>query len=125
MFSFPVTVVVRTDESIYPLKVTIDIDKIAVVKPLLDNGPSFGVESESEANLIPASEIILEDGRKLPVLEPVATLFHYLDAYRQLENFYTFRPRLLEPEAVERSGVVVPLFGTKTTCDTSPGSIPA
>lgn len=125
MFSFPVTLVVRTNESIYPLDVTIDIDKIAVVKPLLDNGGSFGVECDLEAHLVPSSEIILEDGRKLPVLETVATIFQYLDAYRELEGFFTAPPAVTRPEVVERSGVVVPLFGTKLPCDTSPGSIPA
>lgn len=121
MFSFPVTVPVRTNESVYPMDVMVAIDEIAFVKPLLDNTPSNGVESLTSTDLYPSSEIGFVDGRKLPVLETPATIHQYLDAYKSLDEFYTGRQ---EPaEKVEERGVVVPLFKA-STCATSAGSTP-
>lgn len=121
MFSFPVTIVARTDESIFPLDVMVDIDKIAFVKPILDNTDSFGVQCDR--SLLPSAEIHFEDGRVLPVLETAAILFTYLDAYLALDDFYT-GPRADPEEAqpVER-GVIVPLF-KDGSCATSVGSTP-
>ena len=121
MFSFPVTVPVRTNESVYPMDVMVAIDEIAFVKPLLDNTPSNGVESLTSTDLYPLSEIGFVDGRKLPVWETPATIHQYLDAYKSLDEFYTGRPP--PAEKVEERGVVVPLFKA-STCDTSAGSTP-
>lgn len=79
MFSFPVTISCRGAESVFPVCVSVAIDEIAFVKPLLDKAPSFGVESSSN-ELIPQSEIVFVDGRKLPVLEANHTILCYLDA---------------------------------------------
>ena len=120
MFSFPVTVPVRTNESIFPLDVMVAIDEIALVKPLLDKYPENGVESGLSSELYPASEIVFVDGRKMPVMETPATIHQYLDAYKSLDHFYTGRGDHAEQE--ER-GVVVPLFKA-SSCVTSAGSIP-
>lgn len=122
MFSFPVTVPVRTPESIYPMDVHVDIDKIALVKPLLDNNHSSGVESDPLYSLIPNSEIIFEDGRRLPVLETVATITAYLDAYRTLDHFFNEPP--IERQDETKRGEVIPLFKDRS-CVSSEASTPA
>lgn len=121
MFSFPVTVPVRSNEAVYPMDVTIAIDDIACVKSLLDKGDGFGVESSS-SDLVPATEIVFVDGRKLPVLETPATINRYLDAYCTFDEFYT-KAGAAEVEE-ERRDNVVPLFKA-SSCDTSEGSTPA
>lgn len=122
MFSFPVTVPVRTDESVYPMDVVVPIDEIAFVKPLLDKTPSDGVESLTSTSLFPLSEITFADGRKLPVMETPAIIQQYLDAYKSLDHFFTSSGKHADIEEEER-GVVVPLFKA-STCDTSAGSTP-
>lgn len=122
MFSFPVTVPVRTNESVYPMDVMVAIDDIAFVKPLLDKTPSNGVESLTSNELYPASEITFADGRKLPVLETTATIHQYFDAYKSLDHFYTSaEPQPAEIE--EERGVVVQLFKAPH-CKSSEGSTP-
>lgn len=121
MYSFPVTVPVRTNESIYPMDVHVDIDKIALVKPLLDNNHSFGVESDPLYSLIPNTEIIFEDGRRLPVLETVATITAFLDAYRTLDHFFTTPA---DQPVEDLKGVVIPLFKDRS-CASSEASTPA
>lgn len=126
MFSFPVSVPCRTDESIFPLVVNVAIDDIAFVKPLLDNEPPFGVESAS-VDLIPQAEIVFVDGRRLPVLEQAHIIFCYLDAYTALEDFYTedrsvAAMRAVE-EAMEGRDNVIPLF-KDSSCATSEASTP-
>ena len=127
MFSFPVTIPVRKDDSVFPVFVSIPIDEIAVVKPLLDNDPPFGVESAS-ADLIPLSEIVFVDGRRLPVLETPHIIHSYLDAYTAIEDFYTAGLPIWESfeveEPAEERDNVVPLFGSKKPCATSEGSTP-
>lgn len=127
MFSFPVTIPCRTNESIFPVVVSVQIDEIAVVKPLLDNEPPFGVES-APVDLIPLTEIVFVDGRRLPVIEPMHIITNYLDAYTALEDFYTSdfevtMEEVIEP-AVEREGNVIPLFGSRKPCVTLEGSTP-
>ena len=122
MFSFPVTIPIRTDESIFPMDVHVQIDDIAVVKPLLDNSTPFGVGYAFNDPLLPNSEIIFIDGRRLLVLETPATLIAYLDAYRSLDSFFTTGRAAAVEEA--REGVVVPLF-KGGQCDTSEESTPA
>ena len=119
MFSFPVTVPIRRSDSIEALTVSIDIDKIAVVKSLLDKVEESGVESDF-CSLLPATEILLDDGRKLPVVEPVEEILRYLDAYRELDLFFTGGPPVLET----REGNVIPLF-KDSPCASSVGSTPA
>lgn len=121
MFSFPVTVPVHTPDEIYPIYVSVDVDKVAVVKPLLDKSTQTDVDSAEQ--LLPASEIVLVDGRKLLVVESPAAINRYLDAYRVLEGFYTGRAAAVE-EPVRREGNVVPLF-QGGPCATSEGSTPA
>jgi hypothetical protein len=121
MFSFPVTVPIRTDESVYPMDVMIAIDEIALVKPLLDKYPENDVESDLSSEFFPASEIVFVDGRKMPVMETPATIHQYLEAYKTLDHFYTNRTP--PAEKVEERGVVVPLFKA-SSCATSEGSIP-
>jgi hypothetical protein len=119
VFSFPVTVPVRRPDSIEALSVWIDIDKIAVVKSLLDKVEESGVESDFYS-LLPATEILLDDGRKLPVVEPVEEILRYLDAYRELDLFFTGGPPMLET----REGNVIPLFKVGP-CASLAGSTPA
>ena len=127
MFSFPVTVPVRKNESIFPIIVSVNCDDVLVVKPLLDKEPPFGVESAS-SDMIPLTEILFQDGRKLPVLENHEIICGYLDAYLALEEFYTDPMFVCEEEVVEdkadRGDNVVPLFGSRKPCDTSEGSTP-
>lgn len=117
MFSFPVTVPVRYDDGVYPVDLTVNIDDVALIKGL-DKSCGFGIECASSETLLPNSEIVFVDGRKLPVLETAATLNRYLDAYRILEGFYT------QPNGPTEQGNIIPLFG-KSSCDTSEGSTPA
>lgn len=117
MFAFPVTVAIRRDDAIFPLDLTVNIDDVVVIKEL-DKSSELGIECEPSETLLPNSEIIFTDGRILPVLETVATLLVYLDAYRSLEGFYT------QPEGLTEQGNVIPLFGN-SSCDTSEGSTPA
>ena len=126
MFTFPVTIPVRKDDAIFPVFVHVNVDDILLVKPLLDNEPPFGVESAS-ADMIPLSEILFNDGRRLPVLETPHIIHCYLDAYLALEDFYTEDRSLAVlnvEEAVGGADNVVPLFGSKTPCVTSEGSTP-
>jgi hypothetical protein len=125
------------EDQIWTMGVTVNIDDIAVVKPL-DNGYSFGVESDPLYSLLPSAEIVYTDGRKLPVLETAATVNRYLDAYRELEGFYTapappamnssnrashrFPNESASPAA---GGNVIPLFSSKAApCATSEASTP-
>lgn len=125
MFSIPVTVPVRLDDSVWHMDTTVEIDKIVVVKPLLDKDHSFGVESLELYSSTPSTEIVFEDGRKLPVLETAATINRYLDAYRELEGFYTSR-QAAPVENPKKEGVVIPLFPKAASpCDSSEGSTPA
>lgn len=121
MFYFPVTVPIRRDDSIIPIIVNVSIDKIVLVKSLLDNAPPFGVESSS-VDLIPLTELVFEDGRKMPVLEPPHIINCYLDAYRSLEDFYTEGRAAVVEESMGDN--VIPLFKV-APCVTSEGSTPA
>lgn len=121
MFSFSVTVPVHAPDEIYTIYVTVGVDKVAVVKPLLDNSTDLGVYGAE--HFLPASEIVLVDGRKIPVVESPAAINRYLDAYRVLEGFYTGRAAAVE-EPARREGNVVPLF-QGGPCATSEGSTPA
>ncbi len=127
MFSFPVTIPVRRNESIFPVFVSVNCDDVLIVKPLLDNEPPFGVESAS-SDMIPQCEIVFQDGRKLPVLETAHTIHCYLDAYLALEEFYTDNIFRMDDEEVEeqmeRGDNVIPLFGSKRPCATSEESTP-
>lgn len=128
MFSFPVTIPSRNDEGIFPVFVSVAIDDIAFVKPLLDNEPPFGVESAS-ADLIPSAEIVFVDGRRLPVLETAHIINCYLDTYNDIEGFYTEEHGVAVnkrmEQLVEGTDNVVPLFGSPKSCVTSEGSTPA
>lgn len=121
MFSFPVTAIIRHDDRIESLKVSVAIDEVAVVKRLLDSTDTSDVQYATL--LIPLTEIVFVDGRRLPVLEAPADVLKYLDAYRQLEGFYT-TPRPVDVEEVVQQGTVIPLFKTGHTCVTSEASIP-
>ncbi len=118
MFSFPVTVPVSTPTGLICLDVHVAIDEIAVVVNLLDKSSDFGVESFSLYQIIPKSEIIFNDGRKLPVINKHSDILQYLDAYRALEGFYT---KPVDPEPAD--GVVVQLF-RKPPCVTTEESTP-
>jgi hypothetical protein len=120
MFSFPVTIPVRKNESIFPVFVSVAIDDIVIVKPLLDNAHPFGVESTS-VDLIPLTELVFADGRKMPVLEPPHIINCYLDAYRSLEDFYTEGRAAVVEESLGDN--VVPLFKA-APCVTLEGSTP-
>jgi hypothetical protein len=127
MFSFPVTIPCRTDESVFPVFVSVNVDDILLVKPLLDNEPPFGVESAS-SDLIPLCELVFQDGRRLPILETPHTIHCYLDAYLDIEDYYTEEHGVAVNERVEHEvegrDNVVPLFGSKSPCATSEGSTP-
>lgn len=116
MFGFPVTIPVRTDDGIFPLDVVVNLDDVAVIKTL-DNEDELGVVSQSPDPLLPNSEIVLVDGRVIPVCETAATLNVYLDAYRTLDEFFT------RPSGLTERGNVIPLF-KKKPCATSEGSTP-
>jgi hypothetical protein len=128
VFIIPITVPVRFDDEIHRISVSVEIDKIAVVKPLLDIQGNIGVELNQHSTYAPLTELLLVDGRKLPVCEPPAIINRYLDAYRSIEEFYT-APRSVEtgldkaaPEGDR--GVVIPLFGARPPCASSQGSTP-
>lgn len=126
MFCFPVTVPVLRSDSVIQMIVSVAIDELALVKPLLDNAPPFGVESSSD--LIPLTELVFVDGRRLPVLEAPHIINCYLDAYTSIEDFYTASPPVWHEggdPGVGRTDNVIPLFGTKPPCVTSEGSTPA
>jgi len=126
MFSFPVTIPSRNNESVFPVHVSINVDDILLVKPLLDNEPPFGVECGSP-DMIPLAEIVFIDGRRLPVLETASIIHCYLDAYLAIEDFYTIEHSVAVNERVEQLADevdnVVHLFKDKP-CAISAGSIP-
>lgn len=120
MFSIPVTVPFRDNEGVYGFDVSVDIDKIATVNPL-DRETNVDVELDHLYDYRPMTELVLIDGRKLPVCEPPAIINRYLDAYRQIEDFYTDIPIDLS----DRRGVVIPLFPKgRHLCASSEGSTP-
>jgi hypothetical protein len=131
MFSIPITVPFRDNTGVYGIDVSIDIDKVASVNPL-DRRVDVDVELDLLYDYRPMAELLLHDGRKLPVCEPPAIIDRYLQAYRQIEDFYTnqpFRhlrlvPRPVGPEPGE-SGVIVSLFPkAPPSCASSEGSTP-
>lgn len=127
MFAIPITVPFRDDYGVYGFDVSIDIDKIAAVNPL-DRETNSDVELDQLYDYKPMAELLLTDGRKLPVCEPPAIIQRYLDAYRQIEEFYTKPPHLrlvLSPAGPEpgESGVIIPLFKAPA-CASSEGSTP-
>jgi hypothetical protein len=128
MFSIPITVPFRDKEGVYGIDVSVDIDKIVSVNPL-DIEPNSDVELNQLYDYRPMSELLLNDGRKLPVCEPPAIIQRYLDAYQQIENFYTHGlppPGALIPiDLSESRGVVIPLFPKGRSCASSEGSTPA
>lgn len=130
MFSIPVTVPVRFDDAVHGMDVTIDIDKIVVVNPIDIEG-NFDVECNELYDFRPLSELVLIDGRKLPVCEPPAIIHRYLDAYRQIEDFYTQPIQPIEPrrspasQPGDRGNVISLFFGSQPPCDISEGSTPA
>lgn len=120
MFNIPVTVVVAFPERVAYLPSSIDIDRVAYCKKLLDNVDQSGVYGASSP--LPQCEIGLNDGRKLAVVESQEHVLQYLDAYRSLEDFFTQRAC---GEVVETDGNVVALFPqARTSCDTSRGLTP-
>jgi hypothetical protein len=127
MFSIPITVPFRDDVGVYGIDVSIDIDKIVTVTPL-DREVDVGVKLDQLYDYRPMSELLLIDGRKLPVCEPPAIIHRYLDAYRQIEDFYTRPPHLRIVADPDKAGadrsVVVPLFPKAPACASSEGSTP-
>lgn len=130
MFSIPITVPYRDDTGVYGIDVSIDIDKVASVNPL-DRTVDVDVVLDQLYDYRPMAELVLHDGRKLPVCEPPAIIDRYLDAYRQIEQFYTNLPfrhlRLVqEPNGPEpgESGVILSLFPKAPPCVSSEGSTP-
>lgn len=123
MFSFPVTIPIRNDERIYPMDVTVAIDEVAFVKSLLDKTTKGGIQSAPCDPLIPLTEIVLVDGRSLPVLEPVTVIQQYLDAYRSLDEFFHRKAITLLNETGNNENVV-PLFKAPPKCATSEESTP-
>lgn len=122
MFAIPITIPFHDGESVSTLPATVEIDKIVVVKSLLDKSICSDVESKLNSSLLPMTELQLEDGRKLPVLETAAAINRYLDAHRQLEDFYTSSPTAAE---VPKGGVVLQLFQGGKSCASSEVSTPA
>jgi hypothetical protein len=118
MFSFPITVPFRDDTGVYGIDVSIDIDKVASVNPL-DRTVDVDVELDYLYDYRPMAELVLIDGRKLPVCEPPAIIHRYLDAFRQIEEFYT-----VPIDLSDRRGVVIPLFPKGRPCASSEGSTP-
>jgi hypothetical protein len=127
VFSIPITVPYRVDDKVDRISVSVEIDKIVVVKPLLDILPNIGVECDQHSTYAPLTELVLEDGRKLPVCEPAETINRYLDAYRSIEDFYTKAPVYIAVDPATPGadrGVVIPLFGARSSCASSQGSTP-
>jgi len=127
MFSIPITVPYRDNDGVYGIDVSIDIDKIQSVNAL-DIMPNSDVELNELYDYRPMSELLLTDGRKLPVCEPPSIIQRYLDAYQQIENFYTYGslpPGALIPVDLSEDsrGVVIPLFKARP-CVSSEGSTP-
>lgn len=124
MFGIHVTIPYRSDSEVWPLDVTVQIDQIVLVKSILDKEYTFGVESFPLYDCVPRAELLLEDGRKVPVLETAEDIHRYLDAYRQLENFYTAPAKPAMSLVPSTRGEVIPLFKAPP-CDSSEGSTPA
>lgn len=119
MFAIPITIPILTSESVRFLASSVQIDDIVAVKSLLDSYTNIGVESGYHL-MLPQAELLLEDGRKLPISEPVEFIHQYMETYRAIESFYTTKPVVNE----KREGNVIPLF-QGSSCDTSEESIPA
>lgn len=130
MFNIPVHILSRSNDRITRLPASVPIDKLVVVKSLLDIIPLHEVDSSELLPFAPQTLLTFEDGRKLAVAEPVEEINAYLDAYRDIEGFFTAaRLSIAEADAIaeknfEPMGVVIPLF-PRTTCDTSEASTPA
>jgi hypothetical protein len=124
MFSFPVTVPIRTDESVTTIAVMIDLDKIVLVKPVLDKQVSNSVGCTTLYELVPHSILYLEDGRQLPVVETADMIQVYLDAYLQLDHFFTAPAKPANEASSQTRGEVIPLFPKALRCVSSEGSIP-
>lgn len=128
MFHIPVTVPYLTSEGVFPVDVSIPIDDLVLVTPL-DNDHSSGVESDTLYSCLPSSELLFDDGRRLPVMETAATINRYLDMYRFVEGFYTApatpaqEPYVMQGTKASGRGVVIPLFG-RSPCATSEASTP-
>jgi hypothetical protein len=125
MFSFPVTVPIRYDDSVTSISVMVDLDKIALVKPLLDKQHISSVGCTTLYELVPHCILLLEDGRQLPVIETADTIQVYLDAYLQLDHFFTAPAKPANEASSQTRGEVIPLFPKALRCDSSEGSIPA
>lgn len=127
MFSIPITVPYRDNDGVYGIDVSIDIDKIYSVNAL-DIMPDSDVELNQLYDFRPMAELLLHDGRKLPVCEPPSIIQRYLDAFQQIENFYTYGslpPGALIPvDLSESGGVVIPLFKARPSCVSSEASTP-
>ena len=124
MFTFPVTIPYRDEAGVYPFDVNVNIDDVLKVVSLSTIN-DYPVESDDLYSCVPATEIVFTDGRKLPVLETAAIINRYLDAYRQIEDFYTTVPSRRTVTEKSQEGVVVSLFGTRTVCDSSQAPTPA
>jgi hypothetical protein len=136
VFNLPITVPFRDPEGVFPVDLSVPVDSILRVTPL-DNDHSFGVESATLYSCLPSTELLLTDGRKLPVLETAAMINRYLDLYRQIEDFYTAPATPAQNSSASVShlvpnhgakpaagGIVIPLFGRTPPCDTSEASTP-
>lgn len=130
MFNIPVHILSRTSERITRLPASVPIDKLVLVKSLLDKVPHVEVDSSDLLPFVPSTLLTFEDGRKLVVAEPAEEINAYLDAYRDMETFFTEATLGLtasdakSEKNFEGKGVVIQLFPRKP-CDTSEASTPA
>lgn len=128
MFSVPITIPLRLPDRVDRLVSSVEIDNIVKVVCLLDKRVDFDVECNELYGYTPLTELLLIDGRKLPVCEPADAIIAYLDAYRQIEDFYNTPIPIdigFDPGSPEGDrGVVIPLFPDRRPCVSSEGSTP-
>lgn len=124
MFNLPVTIFLQTPTGTIPLSAGVDIDNIVKVEKIkLDNVGANDVDSYDIDERVPHTVLHLLDGRLLPIRERDYEIIQYLDAYRQLEGFFTSTPiDERPPVAVIRGGL---RLVSSDTCDISEASTPA
>lgn len=122
MFNIPITLLYDGQHGKIDLPSSVSIDDIATVKMItIDSTCSFDVESYYHSDLVPHTEILLTDGRVLPVVERYGAICMYLDIYRQLDKDFSTEQRPTVPPPSERSLKLI----HGGICATSQASTPA
>ncbi|MEQ6332981.1 hypothetical protein [Sphingobium sp. MK2] len=100
MFSIPITLIYKGDEGVIDLPSSVNMDDIALVRKIvLDKVNQKSVESYYHLDMVPHTEIVLNDGRVIPIVERYDAIRMYLDTYRQIDaDFSTMNvPSIASP----------------------------